>query len=64
MGVIVERCKSIVKVFWSLGETGPADCQQFIDHAPKTKVSLKTIAKVLSKIILRNLTNKKPTFQL
>jgi hypothetical protein len=49
IGVVVERCKSIVDVFWSSRETEPADCQQFIEHAEvKKKVSLKTLAKVLS----------------
>jgi hypothetical protein len=49
IGVVVERCRSIVDVFWSSKETKPADCQQFIEHAEmKKKVSLKTLAKVLS----------------
>jgi len=49
IGVVVERCRSIVDVFWSSKETEPANCQQFIEHAEvKKKVSLKTLAKVLS----------------
>ena len=49
IGVVVERCKSIVDVFWSEEKPQPADCQQFIEHAPmRKKVSLKTLAKVLS----------------
>lgn len=49
IGVVVERCRSIVDVFWSSKETKPANCQQFIEHAEvKKKVSLKTLAKVLS----------------
>jgi hypothetical protein len=51
VGVVVERCKSIVDVFWSSEETKSTECpQQFIiDSAIKKKVSLKTLAKVLSK---------------
>jgi hypothetical protein len=54
IGVVVERCKSIVDVFLSFEETTtPVDCQQFIDHAPmRKKVSLKTLARVLSTITL------------
>jgi len=51
IGVVVERCRSIVDVFWSSKETKPANCQQFIEHAEvKKKVSLKTLAKVLSRL--------------
>lgn len=56
IGVVVERCKSIVNVFLSeKGETRNVDSQQFIDHAPKKKkVTLKTLAKVLSTITYLN----------
>lgn len=51
IGVVVERCRSIVDVFWSSKEAKPADCQQFIEHAEvKKKISLKTLAKVLSRL--------------
>ena len=46
-GVVVERCKNIVDVFWSSAETQPANCQHFIHHAPRKKISLKTLARVL-----------------
>jgi hypothetical protein len=45
IGVVVERCKSIVDVFWSSGETQPVE--HFIHHVPKKKISLKTLAQVL-----------------
>jgi hypothetical protein len=60
-GVVVERCKSIVDVFCSTNEAAPvADCQQFINHPVRKKISLKTLAKVLSSIASLMLTNYRP----
>ena len=48
IGVVVERCKEIVNVVWSSEEAPQVDAQQFINHPRKKKISLKTLAKVLS----------------
>ena len=63
IGVVVERCKSIVNVFWSeKGETHPVNCQKFIDHTAKKKVTLKTLAKVLSTITSQSLLTYRSLF--
>lgn len=55
IGVVVERCKEIVNVFLSSEETHQVDVQQFINHPAKKRISLKTLAKVLSTPRLRSL---------
>jgi hypothetical protein len=49
LNVLVERAQAIVGVFCSSEEPKQVDTQQFIHHHPRKKVSLKTIAILLSK---------------
>lgn len=50
LNVLVERAQAIVGVFCS-EEPKPVDTQEFIYHQPRKKVSLKTIAILLSNIL-------------
>jgi hypothetical protein len=61
--VVVERCKNIVDVFWTPQEAEPVDSPQFINHPLRKKISLKTLAKVLSTGLFSDLTNKRPLFE-
>jgi hypothetical protein len=60
--VMVERCKSIVDVFLQPEDTHPVETQQFINHPVRKKVSLKTLAKVLSTSFLNPLLTRRSPF--
>jgi len=51
LNVLVERAQAIVGVFYSSEEPKHTDTQQFIHHQPRKKVSLKTIAILLSNLV-------------